>query len=121
MDIGVRMSPEILEDKLDHAEDGKNREATWNTKRLPKLLTPGWTNRLFVSSRGAWRGYFPLSGEVMWNPDDSAAPYALIFDTRGWKSIAPAPAPRFRGWRYLPQPVSTTGRLTTTTLEEEPT
>ena len=33
---------------------------------------------------GVWRGYFPLSGDVLWNPDDVAAPYALIFDTARW-------------------------------------
>jgi hypothetical protein len=106
MDLGVTMSADMFEDKLEHATDGKNPEATWNTCRLPKRLVPGWNNRLFVALDGLWRGYFPLSGEVLWNPDDPAAPYALIFDTRRWTRISPRPAPRFRGWRYLePAPV----------------
>lgn len=103
MDIGISMSPEVFEDKLDHARDGKSPEATWNTKRLPKGLAPGWTNSLFVAVGGAWRGYFPLSGGVLWNPDDEDAPYAMIFDTRGWTPISPRPVARFRGWRYLTQ------------------
>lgn len=117
MDLGVVMSAEVLGDKLDHAEDGKNPEAIWNTKRLPKRLAPGWTNRLFVASAGVWRGYFPLSGEVLWNPEDKDAPYALIFDTRGWTALKQTAAPRFRGWRYLNEPLPT---MTSTSKEEEP-
>lgn len=94
------MSPDVLEDKLEHAVDGKNPEATWNTRRLPTRLEPGWGNRLFVASGGFWRGYFPLSGEVLWNPADAGAAYALILDTRGWTRVLPLEAPRFRGWRY---------------------
>jgi hypothetical protein len=101
MDLGVAMSRDVFEDKLDHARDGKGPEATWNTRRLPKQLTPGWTNRLWVAVDGAWRGWFPLSGEVLWNPEDDQAPYALIFDTRRWTPVPPTPAPRFRSWRYL--------------------
>lgn len=101
MDIGVVMSPGVLEHKLECAHDGKSPEVTWNTRRLPKGLTPGWTNRLFVAVGGRWRGYFALSGEVLWNPEESAAPYALIFDARRFSRIKPEPAPIFRGWRYL--------------------
>jgi len=100
MDLGVAMGREVLEYKLDHARDGKSSEATWNTRRLPKRLTPGWTNRLFVAVDGTWRGWFPLSGEVLWNPEDDATSYALIFDTRLWTPISSTPALRFRGWRY---------------------
>ena len=96
----IGMSPDVLEDKLEHAVDGKNPEATWNTRRLPTRLEPGWGNRLFVASGGFWRGYFPLSGEVLWNPEDAGAAYALIFDTRRWTPVLPLVAPRFRGWRY---------------------
>lgn len=41
---------------------------------------------------------------MLWNPKDDAAPYALIFDPRGWTPIATVPAPPFRGWRYLNSP-----------------
>jgi len=99
MDLAVVMRPEVLADKL---EDGRGRAvATWNTRRLPTRLTPGWTNRLFVATQGHWRGYFPLSGDVFWNPRDVAAPYALIVDPRRWRPIGPTPCPSFRGWRYL--------------------
>lgn len=100
MDLGVAMSADVLEDKLEHARDGKGPQATWSTRRLPTRLTPGWTNRLFVAVGGRWRGYFPLSGDLLWNPEDSAAPYALIFDATRWTPIAPVPAPRFREWTY---------------------
>jgi hypothetical protein len=46
MDVGVVMSRAVLADKL---EDGRVRQravATWNTRRVPTRLTPGWTNRL---------------------------------------------------------------------------
>ena len=101
MDLAVVMPQAVLADKL---EDGRVRGqavATWNTRRLPTRLTPGWTNRLFVASQGRWRGYFPLSGDIFWNPKDAAAPYALIVDPRRWTPIAAAPCPSFRGWRYL--------------------
>jgi hypothetical protein len=102
MDLAVVMRPEVLADKL---EDGRGRAvATWNTRRLPTRLTPGWTNRLFVATHGHWRGYFPLSGDVFWNPRDVAAPYALIVDPRRWTPIGPTPCPSFRGWRYLDTP-----------------
>lgn len=101
MDVGVTMSVEVLEDKVEYAHDGKGTEGTWNTRRLPKNLEAGWNNRLFVACAGAWRGWFPLSGEVLWCPEDETAPYALIFDAQGWKRIAPVSAPRFRGWRYV--------------------
>ena len=47
---------------------------------------------------------FPLAGDVLWNPKDPAAPYALIFDPRRWMRIAAVRSPRFRGWRYLESP-----------------
>lgn len=104
MDLAVVMRAEVLEDKLEDAEERGRREATWNTRRLPTRLTPGWTNRLWVACGGTWRGYFPLSGEVLWNPEDESAPYALIFNAGGWTRVAPVPAPGFRGWRYLETP-----------------
>ena len=85
MDLGVTMSPEVFEEKLEQAEDPRHEVATWNTRRLPTRLTPGWTNRLFV----------------LWNPQDESAPYALIFNPRRWTPLPPVPVPRFRGWRYL--------------------
>jgi hypothetical protein len=101
LDIGVWMSAGVLEHKIECAEDGKSPEVTWNTRRVPKDLEPGWTNRLFVACEGSWRGYFPLSGDVMWNPEDEAAPIALVFDSRGWTEVAPVPVARFRGWRAI--------------------
>jgi hypothetical protein len=104
MDLGVVMSREVLADKVEGGRGGRHRVATWNTRRVPQRLTPGWTNRLFVACGGRWRGSFPLAGEVGWNPADAAAPYALIFDPRRWTPIPAVQAPRFRGWRYLDSP-----------------
>jgi hypothetical protein len=104
MDLGVGMGREILADKLAEGRTGRRPVATWNTRRLPRRLTPGWTNRLFVACAGCWRGYFPLSGEVGWNPADAAAPYALIFDPRRWTPIPAVRSRWFRGWRYLASP-----------------
>ena len=104
MDLAVVMRQDVLADKL---EDGRVRGravATWNTRRVPTRLTPGWTNRLFVASQGRWRGYFSLSGDVAWNPKDEAAPYALIVDPRRWAPIVAVPSSSFRGWRYLESP-----------------
>ncbi len=104
MDLGIVMGREILQDKLEDGRVRRRAVATWNTRRLPKRLTPGWTNRLFVACQGSWRGYFALSGDVYWNPEDETAPYALIFDPRRWTPIAAGPCPSFRGWRYLDSP-----------------
>ena len=104
MDLGVMMGREVLADKLEARRGGPHRVATWNTRRVPRRLTPGWTNRLFVACAGWWRGYFPLAGEVGWNPADAAAPYALIFDPRRWTPIPAVRSPWFRGWRYLDSP-----------------
>ena len=101
MDLGVVMSPEVLEHKLEGADDGKSPEVTWNTRRVPTRLEAGGRNRLFVACDGFWVGYFPLSGEVLWNPEDEQAPCALLLDARRWTPIAPVKAPRFRSWRYL--------------------
>ncbi|MBI2215906.1 MAG: hypothetical protein HYU51_01290 [Candidatus Rokubacteria bacterium] len=92
MDLGIVMRGEVLQDKRADGRAGR-AVATWNTRRVPTRLTAGWTNRLFVASAGAWRGYFPLSGDVLWNPQDDAAPYALIFAPRtpspstSWKKM----------------------------------
>ena len=104
MDLGVMMSREGLADKLEAGRGGRHQVATWNTRRVPRRLTPGWTNRLFVACGGWWRGSFPLAGEVSWNPADAAAPYAIIFDPRRWTPIPAVQAPWFRGWRYLESP-----------------
>lgn len=103
MDLGIVMRGEVLQDKRADGRAGR-AVATWNTRRLPTRLTPGWTNRLFVACAGSWRGYFPLSGDVLWNPQDETAPYALIFDPRRWTPVTAVPAPPFRGWRYLDSP-----------------
>ena len=104
MDIGIQMRWEALEDKLEERENRRRCEVTWNLTRLPKLDDPG-ANRLFVSVGGAWQGYFVLKNEVLWNPEDSRCPYALIFDTRTWNEIRPVKTKRFRGFTYdTPKP-----------------
>jgi hypothetical protein len=103
MDLGIVMRGEVLQDKR-AAGRADRAVVTWNTRRVPTRLTAGSTNRLYVACTGWWRGYFPLSGDVLWNPQDDTAPIALIFDPRRWTPIAAVSAPRFRGWRYLDSP-----------------
>lgn len=101
MDVAVCMSEPVLAHKLE-ARDEKSTTVTWNVARIPRGLgQPGTVDRLFVASAGRWRGYFALSKEALWSPEDRAAPYALIVDTTTWTEVAPEPAPRFRGVRAL--------------------
>jgi hypothetical protein len=99
MDIGIQMGWEVLEDKLEERENPRHRELTWSLTRLPKLDEAG-TNRLFVSVKGAWQGYFVLKNEVLMSPEDARCPYALLFDPRSWVEIRPVKAARFRGFTY---------------------
>jgi hypothetical protein len=106
VDLGVWMSPEVLEHKLEAREE-KNREFTWNVARLPVEFTSSnerKRRRLFVASKGAWRGWFALADEVLWNPEDVRAPFALIADAGTWTPIAPVRVGRFPGVRALPLP-----------------
>jgi hypothetical protein len=101
VDVAVCMSESVLAHKLE-ARDEKNTTVTWNVARLPHGLgRPGTVDRLFVASAARWRGYFILSKEALWSPEDRAAPYALIVDTTTWTEIAPTKAPSFRGIRAL--------------------
>ena len=111
MDLGVWMSPAVLEHKLEARDEG-NPEQAWNLSRWPRSgFSPGEQHRLFVASRGFWCGYFALSGEALYNPDDERAPFTLLFDARSWTEIDPVPVRRFRGFTYDvpkltgPQPV----------------
>jgi hypothetical protein len=105
MQIGIRMSWEVLEDKLEQRESAR-REATWQLNRLPKGLSESeGPNYLFVAVGARWVGYFQLAGDVLWNPEDERTPYSLIFDTTTWREIRPLAAARFRGFTYeTPRP-----------------
>ena len=110
MDIGVWMAAETLAHKLEAREE-HNPEQTWNIYRWPSQLSAeDQQHRLFVATRGLWRGYFILSDEVLFNPKDSTH-YTLIFDTGTWTPIHPSPVRRFRGFTYKvpPIPSSTPG------------
>jgi hypothetical protein len=99
MDIGVWMSAEVFEHKL-QARQEKNTEQAWNLSRWPKGFTAGEKRRLFVATSGAWRGYFTLSGEALFNPADDSAPYTLLFDACSWTPIESVPTKHFRGFTY---------------------
>ena len=98
VDIGVWMSREVLQEKL-ALRGSHNPEGAWNLRRWPTRLSQG-DNRLFVASAGAWCGYFKLSTDALYNPDDPAAPYTLLLDTGTWMPIAPVPVKPFRGFTY---------------------
>ncbi|MBA7698305.1 hypothetical protein ES703_106982 [subsurface metagenome] len=99
MDIGVWMSTEVLADKL-QARQEDNAEQAWNLSRWPTGFTQEDENRLFVAAKGAWRGYFTLSREALFSPNDQSVPFTLLFDTRTWTPIRSMPAKRFRGFTY---------------------
>ena len=97
MDISVWMSVEVFEHKL-QARYEQNTEQAWNLTRWPTGFTQETGHRLFVAVSGSWRGYFTLSPEALFNPDDQSAPFTLLFDTQSWTPIPPVPAKRFRGF-----------------------
>jgi hypothetical protein len=98
--IGIHTRWEILEDKLEQRENPRRATATWQLTRLPEKLSGEGPNYLFVAVDGIWQGYFTLTGEILWNPDDKRAPYSLVFDTRTWVDIKPVKTKRFRGFTY---------------------
>ena len=101
MDIGVWMSPGVHAHKLE-ARAERNTLVSWNTRSVPRGLgQSGDGDRLLVASRGAWRGYFVLSKEALWTPEDAPAPFTLLFDTTTWTPVDPVPVSRFRGIRLL--------------------
>jgi hypothetical protein len=111
MDIGVWMSAQVLEHKL-QAREEQNSEQAWNLSRWPTGFTQQGEHRLFVAVKGAWRGYFILSSEALLSPNDPSVPFTLLFDTCSWTPIDPVPTKRFRGFTYkVPQlnPASGTG------------
>ena len=80
VDIGIFTSTSVLAAKLEERCSDRKVEATWNMKRFParmgKTKNP---DRLFFAYQGYWRGYFLLTPEVLFNPDDEDKPYSLIF------------------------------------------
>jgi hypothetical protein len=95
------MSAEVLEHKLE-AQNERNPEEAWNVRSVPKGLgKAGQVDRFFVASNGVWCGYFVLTSDVLWSPEDTRAPWTLLFDTKTWTPIEPVPVKRFRGIRHL--------------------
>jgi hypothetical protein len=103
MDLGIVMRGEVLQDRRADGRAGR-AVATWNTRRLPTRVTPGWTNRLFVACAGWWRGYFLLSWDVLWNPKDETAPYALTSIRGTGRQSRPCRRHAFAAGRYLDSP-----------------
>jgi hypothetical protein len=105
MDVGVWMRAEILAHKLE-ARDEPNPEQAWNLSRWPTRLSAPEQHRLFVASDGAWRGYFTLSDEGLYSPNDVSGAFTLLFDSRSWTPIQPVAVKHFRGFTYkVPEPV----------------
>ena len=99
MDIGVWMSAEVLAGKL-QAQQEDNTEQAWNLSRWPTRFTQEGEHHLFVAVNGAWRGYFTLSREALFSPDDQSVPFTLLFDTCSWTPIHAVSAKRFKGFTY---------------------
>jgi hypothetical protein len=72
--IGVWMSPTTLELKLEHA-DTRRPEAAWNMAKWPTALSSPGPHRLYVACNGQWVGYFVISGEALYLPEDAKTPY----------------------------------------------
>jgi hypothetical protein len=106
VDIGICMSASTLDEKLE-ARDEKNPEHAWNLARWPSGLSEKREHRLFVAVDGAWRGYFKLAKDALYNPEDERTPFTILFDTRTWTPIAPTPATRFRGFTYKVPAIAT--------------
>lgn len=105
MHIGIHTRWEILEDKLEQREDRRRTTATWQITRLPEKLSKEGPNYLFVAVDGIWQGYFTLTNEILYSPEDKRCPYSLVFDTRTWVDIKPVKTKRFRGFTYnIPSP-----------------
>lgn len=108
MDIGIWMNAQTLEDKLEQ-QDTPKPEAAWNLSRWPQGFTddPRVENRLFIASEGYWVGYFVISTDMLYLPEDTKTPYVLLFDTRTWTPIPKIPVKRFRGFTYsMPEEIS---------------
>jgi len=95
------MDPGTLEAKLESRHSRRPEEA-WNLAKWPRGFSedPTVTNRLFVVCDGYWVGYFHISRDMLYMPEDRKTPYVLLFDTRTWTSIPPLKAKRFRGFTY---------------------
>jgi len=107
VDIGVYMSRATLNEKLSLRREA-NPETAWNLRAWPQGFREGELNRLFVAADQCWRGYFTFT-HALFNPRDQAVPYAILFDTRTWTPVSPAPARRFRGFTYdVPRPAPRT-------------
>jgi len=112
MNVGIWMSADVLEHKLE-ARHEKNPEQAWNLGRWPNRLSEEGEHRLFVATRGAWRGYFTLSSDALYNPNDPQAPFTLLFDARTWTPIQKVPVKHLRGFTYnVPHPPDQDGRAT---------
>ena len=79
MDIGIYMSEKSLQHKLEF-RNMKNPEVTWNMRSCPTGMDKDPQNRLFVASKGAWKGYFVLKKEILFNYRDRVVPFSLLFD-----------------------------------------
>lgn len=104
------MRAEVLAHKLE-ARAEANPEQAWNLARWPSRLSEPGPHRLFVASRGIWQGYFRLSSEALYCPDDPRTPFTLLFDTRSWTRIPPVPVKRFRGFTYQVPELRTNGTV----------
>ena len=101
MDIGICMDAGTLESKLESRYTKKPEEA-WNLAKWPRGFSHDATvtNRLFVACDGYWVGYFHISPDMLYMPEDTKTPYVLLFDTRTWAPIPRLKAKRFRGFTY---------------------
>ena len=106
MDIGLYWSSAVLEHKLERGDREGRQEEVWNCRHLPRGLGQDPAgDRLVIGCQRRWIGAFRLASDVLFTPEDPAAPYALIFDVKSWTRFpSPTPCKPFRGWTYLTKP-----------------
>jgi hypothetical protein len=91
MNLGVWMSSSVWQHKC----DTEHSTQAWNLPELPDGFLPppaAGAARLYVATRGRWRGYFRVHA-FQWNPADRACPVALLFAPQSWTPIEPQSAP----------------------------
>ena len=106
VDIGVSMRPAVLAHKQ---RDGKRSEGAycfWSMRRIPDEVRAG--SKLWVASRGRWRGYFEIRA-VDYVGEEAASPSVaarfdgkkvpeLQFFSESWHEADGGPRSPFQGF-----------------------
>lgn len=100
VDIGVSMRPQVLEHKREDGRASEGRYCYWSMNRVPGELSAG--DKLWVASKGRWRGYFTvLSIEHGAGVDEAGESGGEVnFDSESWVERDGGPRSPFQGFTY---------------------